>query len=86
MCVVSMISDHYMDKYPQPAMWPTPNGGWTIPKEYADYQELLRKAKLYDEMTKQKDCPAPDKVEWQKALEKFMKDKYGLKPKGAKNA
>lgn len=76
MCAVSMVSDHYMGQFPDPTKW----GLWDK-SGYLDYQELLRKAKAYDEMTKQPDCPAPDKVEWQKAVEKFMQDKYGLTPK-----
>ncbi len=76
MCAVSMVSQHYQDQYPGPQKWI----GW--PKnDYLNYQELLRKAKLYDEMTQQKDCPDPEKVKWQKDLEKFMRDKYGLSPK-----
>ena len=80
MCVVSMISDHYMDRWPQPWQTPWPHSPLS-PREYEDYQELLRKAKLYDEMTGQKDCPDPKKVEWQRDLEKFMKDRFGLEPK-----
>lgn len=73
MCTVSMVSDHYMERFPNPFTFP--------PVLYPDYAELLRKAKLYDEMTKQKDCPAPEKIEWQLEVEKFMREKYGLEPK-----
>ena len=72
MCTVSMISGHYQGLYPRQDHFP--------PMEYTNYQELLRKARLYDEMTGQKDCPDPAKAEWEKRLEKFMQDKYGLSP------
>lgn len=74
MCTVSMITDHYMQRWPQPNNFP--------PSHYPDYWELLRKARLYDEMTKQPDCPAHDKVEWQRELERVMREKYGLEPVG----
>lgn len=73
MCTVSMISGHYQGLYPQPQQFP--------PLEYPNYRELLRKARLYDQMTKQADCPDPKKVEWQQALEQYMREKYGLEPK-----
>lgn len=74
MCVVSMVSGHFQDNYASPLTFP--------PQIYPDYLELIRKAKLYDEMTNQKDCPDPKKVEWQNELEKIMFEKYGLKPNG----
>jgi hypothetical protein len=74
MCAVSMIVDHFRDRYPQPQYFPQP--------VYPDYMELVRKARLYDEMMKQKDCPKPEAEEWAAQLEKIMKEKYGLIPKG----
>lgn len=73
MCAVSMISGHYRDLYPSPQQFPA--------FEYPNYQELIRKARLYDEMMKQPDCPDPNKAEWQRALELFMREKYGMEPK-----
>ena len=72
MCVVSMGTDHNFQKYPNFQHFP--------PSQYTDYMELLRKARLYDELMKQKDCPDPIKAEWQKQLEIFMLEKYNLKP------
>lgn len=72
MCTYSMISGHYRELYPQPYTFPS--------QQYPGYQELLRKARLYDEMMNQKDCPDPEKAEWEKQLEKFMRDKYGMEP------
>ncbi len=51
------------------------------PKEFEDYDELRRKAEKYDKLMKQPECPAPDKVEWDKRLREFMEREYGLKPK-----
>lgn len=73
MCTVSMISGHYMGMYPAPQQFP--------PEQYPNYAELVRKARLYDEMMKQPDCPDPAKDAWHKDLERLMKEKYGLEPK-----
>lgn len=49
MCVVSMVTDHYMDKWPmwpslpQPTLPSVPLNHGPMPHEFADYQELLRK-------------------------------------------
>jgi hypothetical protein len=66
-----MISQHFKDKWPQPCQWTIPN--------YLDFTELMRKAKLYDEMTAQKDCEAADKTKWREEVEKYLVEKYGLK-------
>lgn len=73
MCAVSMIVDHFRDRYPSPLQFPQ--------GVYPDYAELVRKAALYDEMMKQKDCPKPEAEEWMKQVEQFMREKYGLEPK-----
>lgn len=91
MCVVSMISDHYMGRWPTPWKPTTPpltpeRPAAPTPQEYADYQELLRKAMEYDKLTGQKDCPAPAKLDWQKSLEEFMRKNYGLEPQGSLRA
>lgn len=72
MCSVSMITGHFREQWPQYERFP--------PQQYPRYQELLRKAKLYDEMMKQPDCPDPAKQEWNERLEKFMRERYGLEP------
>lgn len=73
MCTVSMITGHYQGQFPNIQHFP--------PTHYPNYSELVRKAKLYDEMMKQPDCPDPAKDAWHKALEAYMRDKYGLEPK-----
>lgn len=56
MCVVSMVSDHYMQRFPQPTQM--------SPQIYEDIMELIRKAKEYDRMTGQPDCPTDTKRKW----------------------
>ena len=73
MCAVSAVTGHFRDKWPDYRDFQ--------PTFYPDYSELVRKARLYDEMTKQKDCPDPAKEQWHAAVEKFMRERYGLEPK-----
>ena len=73
MCVVSMVTQHYFGRYPRFDQFP--------PTAYPDYTELIRKARLYDEMMRQKDCPDPQKDEWNRQLTDFMRRQYGLEPK-----
>ncbi len=66
MCAVSMVTQHWYDKYPTPWQFPA--------SEYWDYTELVRKAKMYDELMKQADCPDPTKQEWHRSIvDKFEK-------------
>lgn len=69
MCVVSMVTDHYMPKWPQPAQM--------SPSIYKDIMELIRKAQEYDRMTGQPECPAPEKAKW---LEEFEKAQIIMQP------
>lgn len=71
MCVASMISNHYYDKFPSIPMFPYPT--------YLEYQELLRKARLYDEMNNQKDCIDPLKDKWHNDLVTYMQNTSHLK-------
>lgn len=66
MCVVSMVMDHYSHK-PFPGFWTQPS--------YEEYKELLRKARLYDEMTKQPDCEKPELKEFDRRLDELMRIK-----------
>lgn len=76
MCVTSMISGHFQQQWPVPIDFP--------PFQWPTYQELMRKAKLYDEMTQQRDCQDDEKTKWAKELERVMKERYGLSPLDAK--
>lgn len=73
MCVVSLVGDHYSDKWTSPLM--TSSGHtvtFTAPvtreefevlkKDVLEMKALLIKAKLYDEQTGQKDCEMETKL------------------------
>lgn len=72
MCVTSMITDHYMQQWPTPVQFPH--------FEWPNYQELMRKARLYDETMQQPDCPSDAKTAWALELERVMRERYGLTP------
>lgn len=56
MCVVSMVTDVYKIRWPDPA---------TIPlTDYSLLKELIRKAEEYDRIMKQPECPEPAKADW----------------------
>lgn len=84
MCVVSMVVDHYGEKWQRELTWPTtnPTPNWnTIPsttqveldklklqheelkREVENMRELLKKAKLYDEVNDEPDCAKDEKIE-----------------------
>lgn len=72
MCVVSMISDHYMPRWPQPLLYPPP------PIIYKDILELIEKARKYDELTGQPACPSPDKAKWVEEMYKMGNTTYSI--------
>lgn len=84
MCVVSMIIDHNLDKFPRIDQWPfptypNPNDPSTIRaeleqlrREFNDMKELLKKAKIYDEQTNQPDCEMETKVEKLKKIAELL--------------
>jgi hypothetical protein len=55
-----MVSDHYFKKYPEPIQWTWPT--------WQDYQELKRKADLYDKMTNQPNCEKGDLAQREQAV------------------
>ena len=76
MCAVSMIGDHYTQKWQQGAggaggfgttqiVYPPPSREEfdALKKEVLDMKELLKRAKEYDEKTHQKDCETEQKLE-----------------------
>lgn len=64
MCVVSMVTDHYWRKWPDPVQ---------MPKDiYSDLEELIRKAREYDRIMNQPDCPDPLKQDWYQKLQKLQ--------------
>lgn len=80
MCVVSMIGDHYSQKYkdqfPQAQQqnqttitaWPNRQEFEALKKEVLEMKELLKKAKVYDEVNNQKDCEMEEKIKILKAV------------------
>jgi hypothetical protein len=72
MCMVSAVTGWGQTSFPNPLDFPHPL--------YPNYRELVEKARKYDELMKQQDCPNPEKDAWQKQLEQIMEEKYGLKP------
>jgi hypothetical protein len=76
MCVVSMIGDHYSDKwrqpyreFVQPVQWPT----YTYPQvskeefdalkvQVAELVELMKRAKIYDAKNGEPDCETDEKM------------------------
>lgn len=95
MCVVSMVGDHFNDRW-KPFEFPKfPNPGPVdpgalpgsqtiiiVPKEEFDalkrevehMKELLKKAKIYDEQTGQKECEQEEKI----ALLRKMAEHFGI--------
>lgn len=70
MCTVSMIGDHYSDKWNQPKYQPIFTNISNISKEEFDalkkeveeMKELLKKAKIYDEKNNEPNCEMEDKI------------------------
>jgi hypothetical protein len=79
-----MVHGHFQEPFklpqytapmaPLPPVW-----GWP---RWDEYQELLRKAKAYDEAMKQPNCPDPNKEALMAEIERKLVEKYGLHPKG----
>lgn len=73
MCTVSMIFDHYHDKWQRQTIPPAiPSIPWTpafpTPEEIAEFRELLERAREYDREHDQPDCETAEKRERLKAL------------------
>jgi hypothetical protein len=80
MCVVSMVGDHFGDKWepfkqpiPSPVgpftvSWPTPGPTQAefeaLKKEVLDMKELLKRAKIYDEKNNEPNCEIEDKMDF----------------------
>lgn len=79
MCTYSMISDHYLnDRWPRvlPQFPQLPGPSQVefdaLKKEVEMLRELLKKAKIYDEETGQRDCETDDKVDLLKKIAKHL--------------
>jgi hypothetical protein len=85
MCAVSFVSDHFMQRWPLPVFVPLPDytappiqwprGVEITPEQWAEYQDLKRRAEEYDKATGQPDCVKPEAKRWEEAIEKVLRDK-----------
>ena len=64
MCTYCAIVGEGMRQWPQPQVFPV--------QYWPDYNELVEKARKYDELTGNKDCEGADKLKWFKELSKRM--------------
>lgn len=81
MCIVSMVFDYgqktWPDTYPN---IPQPTTPYTLPaspnvpspEQWAEFKELVEKAKKFDELTSQPDCEDPKKQEWYDRMERRL--------------
>ena len=83
MCVVSFIGDHYQDKwkpiFPQTttsytftSTGPTQEEFDKLKKEVEEMKELLRKAKIYDEVNNEPNCEMEDKMNFLRMVAKYV--------------
>lgn len=93
MCVVSMVTDHYQQKWPLPAFYPSQPEAVPLPYlethhalipnysitpgQWEEYQELKRKASEYDARTGQPHCEKEGVDEWEQRIEAVLK-KHGV--------
>lgn len=89
MCVVSMVSDHFMDRIPYALPQPTIQPGvvemdWTkalrpsvdleeLRKLIAEFKEAMAAAKTVDRLTGQPDCVDPEKAKLEARVEELEK-------------
>ncbi len=82
MCTMSMIADHYRDKFERDRVWWPEPEILTIPVSRAEFDELrrsvedmkilLQKAKVYDEENDQPECENADKIAVLKKLAELV--------------
>ena len=67
MCVVSMVMDHYHDKWrplvpqPLPYPYPVPAPSPITPAEVEEFRKLLERAREYDRKNNEPDCELEEK-------------------------
>lgn len=89
MCVVSMITDHYRDRWPVVPLLPYPPqpAPYIVPQititraQWDEYIELKRKAAEYDARTGQPHCEKPEVPEWEARVLRILEER-GLIGKG----
>lgn len=73
MCAVSMITDHFRDKWPVNQL----DGVWITRAQWNEYLVLKKKMEEYDKRTNQPDCVKLEVADWEKKIESVLK-KRGL--------
>lgn len=74
MCVVSNIIGAGQQIWPSPntyTPWYAQPPGPT-PEQWAAFQELVEKARKFDELAGQPDCEDPQKTEWMRQIEERL--------------
>jgi len=82
MCVVSMVIDHYRERWEPIQPQPQPYWPWIIvpqppaiaPEEVAEFRRLLERAREYDKRHAEPDCELEEK----KAALKAIAEKLGV--------
>lgn len=79
MCVVSMIMDHYNDKWPKPSEikpyfppQPIPYPNLPTQAEIDEFRKLLERAREYDKNNNEPDCELEEKKEKIRELAKLL--------------
>lgn len=67
MCAVSMITDHYRDKWPLPTypLVQEPVKIIITPEMFGEYMKLKQAAEEYDKRNNQEDCAKPEIAKWE---------------------
>lgn len=76
MCVVSMVMDHYRDRWEpwqhKPIINVAPPEPQISPEEVAEFKRLLERAREYDKQHNQADCELDEKKAALKAIAKAL--------------
>lgn len=60
MCVVSMVMDHYKEKW-EPLTWPTSTKPTISDEEIQEFKRLLERAREYDKRNNEPNCELDEK-------------------------
>lgn len=78
MCVVSLVTDHYTDKWKQLIPIPFDNGAPTVytpaitAEEIQEFRKLLERAREYDKRNNEPECELAEKRETLKKIAKQL--------------
>lgn len=74
MCIVSVVSDDYMKRWPDPGTWDLA-GRWISEADWREYQRLKAMAEELDRKLNQPDCVKPEVEDWEKKIEDYLRKK-----------